>query len=262
MSVPPPGTASQTQLPILKEVGLDQKLNAQVPLELTFTDETGHEVTLGSLMGTRPVVLALVYYECPMLCTEVLNGLVASAETLSFDAGKQFDIIAVSFDPGETPSLAAQKKAQYVKRYGRPGAEAGMHFLTGRQQAIEALTNAVGFRYKYDPSTDQFAHIATLTILTPQGRVSRYLEGIEYAGRDLKLALVEAADGQIGTPVDRALLFCYHYDPETGKYGLAIMNLVRLGGIATVAGVASFILFNLRRRPQPPAVMTTATDKR
>jgi protein SCO1/2 len=147
MSVPPPGTASQTQLPILKEVGLDQKLNAQVPLDLTFTDETGHEVTLGSLMGTRPVVLALVYYECPMLCTEVLNGLVASAETLSFDAGKQFDIIVVSFDPGETPSLAAQKKAQYVKRYGRPGAEAGMHFLTGRQQAIEALTNAVGFRY-------------------------------------------------------------------------------------------------------------------
>jgi len=262
MSVPPPGTASQTQLPILKEVGLDQKLNAQVPLDLTFTDENGHDVTLGSLMGTRPVVLALVYYECPMLCTEVLNGLVASAETLSFDAGKQFDIIAVSFDPGETASLAAQKKAMYVKRYGRPGAEAGMHFLTGRQQAIEALTSAVGFRYKYDPTTDQFAHVATLTILTPQGRVSRYLEGIEYAPRDLKLALVEATNGQIGTAVDRALLFCYHYDPETGKYGLAIMNLVRLGGIAVVAGVASFILFNLRRRPQTPAVITAATDKR
>jgi protein SCO1 len=262
MSVPPPGTAAQTQLPILREVGLDQKLNAQVPLDLTFTDEYGHDVTLGSLMGKRPVVLALVYYQCPMLCTEVLNGLVASAETLSFDAGKEFDIIAVSFDPGETTSLAAQKKAMYVKRYGRPGAEAGMHFLTGRPAAIEALTTAVGFRYKYDPSTDQFAHIATLTILTPGGRVSRYLQGIEYGPRDLKLAIVEAANGQIGTFVDRALLFCYHYDPETGKYGLAIMNLVRLGGIVTLAGMISFILFNLRSRAQTPAVIATATDKR
>ena len=197
-------------------------------------------------MGTRPVVLALVYYECPMLCTEVLNGLVASAETLSFDAGKQFDIIAVSFDPGETPALAAQKKAQYVKRYGRPGAEAGMHFLTGREPSIEALTNAVGFRYKYDPSTDQFAHIATLTILTPQGRVSRYLEGIEYAGRDLKLALVEAADGQIGTAVDQALLFCYHYDPTQGRYTPKIMMVVRAFGALTVAGMVLMVAVLMR----------------
>jgi protein SCO1/2 len=219
-------------------------------------------VTLGSLFGHRPVVLALVYYECPMLCTEVLNGLVSALQTISFNAGNEFDIVVVSFDPGETPALAAQKKALYVKRYGRPGAETGMHFLTGREDAIHALTSAVGFKYQYDPSTDQFAHTAVLTVLTPAGRVSRYLYGIEYQPRNLRLALVEAADGKIGTPVDKALLYCYHYDPETGKYGLAIMNLVRLGGIMTVAAAVSFIVLNLRRQPQARAVVRTATDKR
>jgi protein SCO1/2 len=260
LSVPPPSAVMQ--IPILKEVGLDQKLDAQVPLDLKFTDEQGREVTLGSLFGHRPVVLALVYYECPMLCTEVLNGLVSSLQTIAFNAGNEFDIVAVSFDPGETPALAAQKKALYVKRYGRPGAETGMHFLTGREDAIHALTSAVGFRYKYDPSTDQFAHTAVLTVLTPAGHVSRYLYGIEYQPRNLRLALVEAADGKIGTAVDKALLYCYHYDPETGKYGLAIMNLVRLGGIMTVAAAVSFIVLNLRRQPQARAVVRTATDKR
>jgi protein SCO1/2 len=260
LSVPPPSAVMQ--IPILKEVGLDQKLDAQVPLDLKFSDEQGREVTLGSLFGHRPVVLALVYYECPMLCTEVLNGLVSSLQTISFNAGNEFDIVAVSFDPGETPALAAQKKALYVKRYGRPGADTGMHFLTGREDAIHALTNAVGFKYQYDPSTDQFAHTAVLTVLTPAGHVSRYLYGIEYQPRSLRLALVEAADGKIGTPVDKALLYCYHYDPETGKYGLAIMNLVRLGGIMTVAAAVSFIVLNLRRQPQARAVVRTATDKR
>jgi len=260
MSVPPP--SATMQIPILKEVGLDQKLDAQVPLDVTFSDEQGREVTLGSLLGKRPVVLALVYYECPMLCTEVLNGLVSSLQTISFNAGSEFDIVAVSFDPGETPALAAQKKALYLKRYGRPGAETGLHFLTGREDAIHALTNAVGFRYKYDPSTDQFAHTAVLTVLTPSGHVSRYLYGIEYQPRDLRLALVEAADGKIGSAVDKALLYCYHYDPETGKYGLAIMNVVRLGGIMTVAAAVSFIVLNLRRQPQARAVVRTATDKR
>jgi protein SCO1/2 len=260
LSVPPPSAVMQ--IPILKEVGLDQKLDAQVPLDLKFSDEQGREVTLGSLFGHRPVVLALVYYECPMLCTEVLNGLVSALQTISFNAGNEFDIVVVSFDPGETPALAAQKKALYVKRYGRPGAETGMHFLTGREDAIHALTSAVGFKYQYDPSTDQFAHTAVLTVLTPAGRVSRYLYGIEYQPRNLRLALVEAADGKIGTPVDKALLYCYHYDPETGKYGLAIMNLVRLGGIMTVAAAVSFIVLNLRRQPQARAVVRTATDKR
>jgi protein SCO1/2 len=260
LSVPPPSAVMQ--IPILKEVGLDQKLDAQVPLDLKFSDEQGREVTLGSLFGHRPVVLALVYYECPMLCTEVLNGLVSALQTIAFNAGNEFDIVAVSFDPGETPALAAQKKALYVKRYGRPGAETGMHFLTGREDAIHALTSAVGFRYQYDPSTDQFAHTAVLTVLTPAGHVSRYLYGIEYQPRNLRLALVEAADGKIGTAVDKALLYCYHYDPETGKYGLAIMNLVRLGGIMTVAAAVSFIVLNLRRQPQARAVVRTATDKR
>jgi protein SCO1/2 len=260
LSVPPPSAVMQ--IPILKEVGLDQKLDAQVPLDLKFSDEQGREVTLGSLFGHRPVVLALVYYECPMLCTEVLNGLVSALQTISFNAGNEFDIVVVSFDPGETPALAAQKKALYVKRYGRPGAETGMHFLTGREDAIHALTSAVGFRYQYDPSTDQFAHTAVLTVLTPAGHVSRYLYGIEYPPRDLRLALVEAADSKIGTAVDRALLYCYHYDPETGKYGLAIMNLVRLGGIMTVAAAVSFIVLNLRRQPPAHAVVRTATDKR
>ncbi len=262
LSVPPPGPAAQALIPALHDVGLDQKLNGQVPRDLRFVDEAGREVRLGDYFGPRPVVLVLAYYECPMLCTEVLNGLVGSLETLPFDAGKQFDVVVVSIDPGETPALATQKKQLYLKRYGRPGAENAMHFLTGREDAIKALTSAVGFRYKYDPATDQFAHVAVLTILTPDARVSRYLYGIEYSPRDLKLALVEAADGKIGSAVDQALLFCYHYDPETGKYGLAIMNLVRLGGIFTVAGVVAFILLNLRRRTQASPVVTTAMDKR
>jgi protein SCO1/2 len=264
LSVPPPGPASQAQIPILREVGLDQKLDAQLPLDLAFNDETGKAVRLGDYFGQRPVVLALVYYECPMLCTEVLNGMTGALETLNFNAGREFDVVVVSIDPGETPALALQKKQLYVKRYGRPGTEGGMHFLTGRQEAIEALANAVGFKYKYDPAIDQFAHVAVLTILTPAGRVSRYLYGIEYSPRDLKLALVEAADSKIGSAVDQALLFCYHYDPETGKYGLAIMNLVRFGGILTLAGAAAFILLNLRphRRSHETAVAPTAMDKR
>ena len=262
LMVPPPGPAAQAQIPILREVGLEQKLDAQIPLDLTFNDETGNPVTLGNYFRGRPVILALVYYECPMLCTEVLNGLVGSLETLKFDAGHEFDVVVVSFDPGETPALAAQKKELYLKRYGRPGAENAWHFLTGRAEAITTLTSAVGFKYKYDPSIDQFAHVAALTILTPTGRVSRYLFGIEYAPRDLKFALVEAANGKIGSLVDQALLFCYHYDPETGKYGLVIMNLVRIGGILTVTAAIAFILLNLRSRPQRQAIATTGTDKR
>ncbi len=264
LSVPPPGPASQAQIPILREVGLDQKLDAQLPLDLAFNDETGNTVKLGDYFGQRPVILALVYYECPMLCTEVLNGMTGALETMNFNAGREFDVVVVSIDPGETPALALQKKQLYVKRYGRPGTEGGMHFLTGRQDAIEALANAVGFKYKYDPAIDQFAHVAVLTILTPAGHVSRYLYGIEYSPRDLKLALVEAADSKIGSAVDQALLFCYHYDPETGKYGLAIMNLVRFGGILTLAGAVAFILLNLRppRRSQETAVAPTAMDKR
>ncbi len=247
LSVPPPGIAATQQIPMLREVGVDQKLGGPVPLDTRFVDETGREVRLGEYFGTRPVVLALVYYECPMLCTQVLNGLVGSLEALTFLPGREFEVVVVSFDAGETPALAAQKRATYLRRYDRPGAEPGVHFLTGRADAIAALTSAVGFRYAYDEALDQYAHPAAITVLTADGRVSRYLFGIEFAPKDLRLALVEAADNAIGSVLDQALLFCYHYDPETGTYGLAVMNLVRLAGLLTVGLTAAFIVASLRR---------------
>jgi protein SCO1/2 len=246
-SVPPPGKAASEQIPILREVGIDQKLGAQVPLDLMFVDENGRDVKLGVLFRARPVVLALVYYECPMLCTQVLSGIDGSLTALSFSAGKEFDIVVVSFDPGETPALAADRRKVFLNRYRRAGAEGGVAFLTGRQEAISRLADAVGFRYAYDQEIDQFAHPAAITLLTGDGRVSRYLYGIEFAPRDLRLGLIEASEGRIGTAVDDILLFCYHYDPESGTYGMAIMNFVRLGGVLTVAGLAAFIIVSLRR---------------
>ena len=249
VSIPPPGQPASERPKMLKDVGIDQKLDALVPGDIPFVDETGKDVTIGQYFGTRPVVLALVYYECPQLCTLVLNGLVGSLETMNFDAGKEFDVVAVSFDPGETPSLAAAKKELYLKRYGRPSPTTrnGFHFLTGREESIKRLTHAIGFRYQYDASIDQFAHPAAITILTPQGHISRYLYGIEYAPRDFRLALVEAADGKIGSIADQALLFCYHYDPVTGKYGFAVMSLVRLGGILTVGAFLAFVWVSRRK---------------
>jgi len=247
LSVPPPGIAATQQIPMLRDVGIDQKLGGRIPLDTVFVDHTGREVRLGEYFGARPVVLALVYYECPMLCTQVLNGFVGSIEALTFLPGKEFEVVVVSFDPGETPTMAAQKRAAYLRRYDRPGAEPGVHFLTGRAESIAALTTAVGFRYAYDETIDQYAHPAAITVLTPDARVSRYLFGIEFAPRDLRFALIEAADNGIGTVVDQALLFCYHYDPETGTYGLAVMNMVRLAGLLTVGLTAAFIITSLRR---------------
>ena len=258
LSVPPPGTAATQQIPILKEVGIDQKLNGQVPLDLEFTDEQGRTVTLGQYFGPRPVVLGLVYYQCPMLCTLVLNGLVGSLDGMAFDAGQEYDVVVVSFDPGETPAMAAEKKREFVRRYNRAGAEDHVHFLTGRESAIKPLTSAVGFRYVYDESIKQWAHPAAITVLTGDGRVSRYLYGVEFAPRDLKLALVEAADGRIGTLVDQAVLFCYHYDPETGRYGLVIMNIVRLAGVLTVLALGASIFFTLRRDARQAKAVSSA----
>ncbi len=241
------GLPSGQPAPILQRVGIDQKLNAQVPLDLVFRDESGRAVTLREYFGERPVLLSLVYYECPMLCTLILNGLLRSLRALSFTAGKEFVVLTVSFDPREGPQLAAAKKRAYVRSYGRPEAERGWHFLTGDEDAIRRLTEAVGFRYAFDAETGQFAHASGIMVLTPQGRVARYFYGIEYAPRDLRLGLVEAAQGKIGSPVDQLLLYCYHYDPKTGRYSMLIMNVLRLAGAATVLAVGGFMLVMFRR---------------
>jgi protein SCO1/2 len=246
--------------PMLREVGIDQKLSAPLTLALSFQDETGRTMQLRQYFGEKPVILAFVYYECPMLCTQVLNGLVESLRTLSFDVGKQFDVITVSFDPGETPKLAAEKKASYLKQYDRAGAEQGWHFLTGDSAAIRQLTSAVGFRYKYDSVTDQFAHASGIMVITPQGKIARYFYGIEYPARDLRLALVEASENKIGSPVDVLLLYCFHYDPLTGKYGLVIMNVLRAAGIATVMALGTFMIVMFRRDRKMVKTINAPTD--
>jgi protein SCO1/2 len=258
-----PGQPAMAPLPALKDVRIDQKLDGAVPLDLPFVDEHGNDVILQQYFGARPVVLALVYYECPMLCTQVLNGLYSSMEPLKLDAGRDFDLVVVSFDPGETPAMARVKKKSYSKHYQRPTAEAGIHFLTGRQAAIDRLADAVGFRYAYDESIDQYAHPAAVTVLTSKGRVSKYLYGVEFAPNDLRFAVVSAGEGKIGTLVDQALLYCFHYDPATGKYSVAIMTFVRLAGILTLAGLGAFLVVHLRReRRQNTAVASTATGTR
>ncbi|MFN7945383.1 MAG: cytochrome c oxidase subunit II [Blastocatellia bacterium] len=227
---------------LLKQVGIDQRLNAQVPLDLVFRDEEGRTVRLGDYFNGKPVVLSLAYYKCPMLCTQVLNGLTGSLKTLAFDIGNQYNVITVSFNPRDSSNLAAAKKEAYLLRYNRPGAERGWHFLTGDEPSIKALTDAVGFHYAYDEKLDQYAHASGIMLLTPQGRIARYFYGIEYKPLDLRLGLIEAAQNKIGSPVDQLLLFCYHYDPASGKYGPVVMNILRLGGIITVLLIAGLIL--------------------
>ena len=232
----------------LAGVGIEQKLDAQLPLNLTFRDEAGRSVPLSSFFQTKkPVILALVYYRCPMLCTQILNGLESSLKAVSFNPGQDFEILSVSFDPKDTPELAASKKQMYMRRYGRQNTANGWHFLTGDEANIQALTDAAGFHYKYDPKTDQFAHASGIMILTPDGRLSRYFYGVEYAPRDVRLGLVEASQNKIGNPVDQILLYCYHYDPATGKYGAIAMNLVRFAGGAFVLIGVIFLLIVFRR---------------
>jgi len=236
------------QLPAaLQGVTIEQKLDEAVPLDIEFRDEHGRSVRLGDYFGQKPVVLALVYYECPMLCGMELNGLLRAARVLSLDIGKDYEVVTVSFDPDETPELAAAKKREYVGKYNRPEAETSWHFLTGGQKSIERLTEAVGFRYTYDPETDLFNHASGIMVLTPEGRLSHYFYGVEYPPRDLRLGLIEASQNKIGSPVDQVLLYCFHYDPVTGKYGLVIMNVIRLAGVATVLALGAFMLLMLRR---------------
>jgi protein SCO1/2 len=244
---PPTNPPSNVRPAALKNVGIDQKLNGALPLDLHFRDETGRDVRLGEFFTTRPVIITPVYYGCPMLCTQILNGLISGLKPLIFNAGQQYDVLAVSFDPSETPDLALKKKDSYVKRYGRAGSEHGFHFLTGDEPAIKTLTAALGFRYTFDPKSKQFAHASGLMIATPDGRISRYLYGVDYAPRDLRLALVEASARKIGSPVDELLLFCYHYDPATGKYGATVVSFLRLASAATVLGIAILLTIFLRQ---------------
>ena len=251
--VPRPGMMTQGDRPAgitpneLKKVEFSQRLDVQVPLDLPFTDESGRAVQLSRYFDGRPVILALVYYECPMLCVQALNGLVKSLKTLSLEPGRDYRVVTVSFNPRETPAQALEKKDHYVAMLGREGAPGAWHFLTGQEAAIRLLTDAVGFHYVYDEATEQYAHPTGIVVLTPEGRTSKYIYGLDYGPRDLRLALVEATDGKIGTPVDSLLLYCFHYDPEQGKYGLVLMNVMRLAGVVTVACIGGFILLMWRR---------------
>lgn len=235
---------------LLRAIGFDQRLDAQVPLDLAFRDEIGRPVRLADYLGRKPVILVLAYYECPMLCSLVLNGLLRSLRTLSFDVGDQFNVVTVSFDPSETPTLAAAKKKSYIERYGRIGAAKGWHFLTGEEGPIRQLAEAVGFRYAYDVEKNQYAHATGIVVVTPPGRIARYFYGLEYPPKDLRLALVEASANTIGSAVDQVLLYCYQYDPATGRYGVLIMNIIRLAGFATVLTLGTFmaVMFRLDRR--------------
>jgi protein SCO1/2 len=223
--------------------GIDQRLGVMVPLNLPFKDEAGHAITLSECVGGKPTVLVLAYYRCPMLCTQVLNGLLRALRAMPGDVGSTFNVVVVSIDPREKPPLAAVKKATYVGEYGRPNAETGWHFLTGDPLAIASLADAVGFRYQYDAETEQYAHGSGLIVLGPSGTISRYLLGVRFEPRDLRLALAEAAEGRVGTPSDQALLLCFRYDPATGAYTFTIIKIVRLLSAIAVLGVAGLVCF-------------------
>ena len=238
--------------PTLRHVGIDQRLNEQVPPDLIFRDEEGRTVRLGQYFGGRPVLLSLVYFECPMLCTMELNGIVRSLRGMSLRPGRDFTVVTVSFNPREGPALAAAKKEVYLKGYGHPEAAAGWHFLTGDEPQIQKLAQAMGFRYVYDAKNAQYAHATGIMVLTPSGRLARYFYGIDYPPRDLRMALVEASQNKIATPVDYVLLFCYHYDPATAKYSLAIMRVMQAAGFATVLVIGAFLVVMFRRESRCP----------
>jgi protein SCO1/2 len=254
------GMVSSALPQALRAIGFDQNIDQHVPLDTTFRDESGATVRLGDYFGRRPVVLVFAYYDCPMLCTLVVNGLSSALGVLTLVPGQDFEIVTVSFNPRDTPAAAAAKKAVYLERYKHPGASDSWHFLTGDEPSIERLTQAAGFRYTWDADTKQFGHPSGIIVLTPDGRLARYLFGIEYSPRDLRFGIIEASAGKVGTAVDSLLLYCYHYDPTTGRYGLIIMRAMRLAGAATVLALGAFIIVMIRRErrgpapsPQPPA---------
>ncbi|HEY7098121.1 MAG TPA: SCO family protein [Terriglobales bacterium] len=244
--------------PGLQNVGIEQHLDEQIPADLAFRDESGKTIRLGEYFGSKPLILNLVYYQCPMLCGEVLSGLESALRVLKFDVGKEFDVLTVSFDPRETPAIATAKKAEFLKRYGRPGAEQGWHFLTGSQESIDALTKTAGFQYQFNKESGQFAHATAIMILTPEGRISQYYYGMDYAPKDLRLGLIQASNNKIGNVVDQVLLYCYHYDPQTGKYGAVITRVLRLSAIATMLCVGILIAVMSARGPNRKGAGQTA----
>jgi protein SCO1/2 len=260
----PSSVPAQTLPPQLGAVNFEQKLDAQVPLDDTFQNEYGQTVKLNDFFHQgRPVILNLVYFECPMLCTEVLNGLSGTMRMMKFDVGKDYDVLTISFDPREKPELAAAKKRAYLQRYGHPDAQNNWHFLTGDEKNIRALTDTVGFHYQWDPKMQQFAHAAGIIVLTPEGRVSKYFYGVEYSPKDLRLGLVDASQNRIGSVVDQVLLYCYHYDPRTGKYGAVVTRVLQLAGAVTIIILGGFLIFLFRHEPkkQPSAVGSRPSAK-
>jgi protein SCO1/2 len=260
LAVSPRVPAQETVGRIVDQVGFDQNLGTQLPLDLHFRDDSGRDVTLGDLFGRRPVILAPVYYRCPMLCNQVLNGLTRSLKPLSTSAGKDFDVVALSIDPDETPELAGQKKSSYLERYDRAGSESGWHFLTGEEPPITALTRAIGFRYTYNPRTKLYAHAAGVVIVTPSGRITRYFYGIDFPAKDLQAELERARQGKVGSPIGRLLLLCYDYDAATGKYTLSILRLIRVCGTATAVVLGGFLVVMFRRERKERRTYLTPSD--
>jgi protein SCO1/2 len=252
-------TVPSNEMPgVLKSVGYDQRIGEKVPLDVPWRDEHGREVKLGDYLRNRPAVLVMAYYHCPMLCDLVLQGVETGLKPLSLDPGRDFDVIVAGIDPAETPELAAKKKQEILERYARPGTENGWHFLTGPQDSITRLTQAVGFRYVYDPERNQFAHAAGMVILTPEGRVSRYLLGVEFPARDIRLGLVESGNGKLGTVVDQVLLYCFHYDPLVGRYSATTLSIVRVSAVVTVVALALLVVFLRRRETAEPGPLGAA----
>jgi protein SCO1/2 len=246
------GENTGDQLPqVLQKVGVSQHLNQQLPLDATFVDETGKQVKLGDYFGKHPALLSLVYYTCPMLCSEEMDGITSSLEMVKLTPGKDFDVVILSIDPSDTPEQAAKSKALYVKRYGRPETAAGWHFLTGQRPAIDSVTNAVGFGYVRVPGPDgklsQFAHASSLEIVTPEGKLAQYYLGVEYSPKDILLGLIDASGNKIGSPVANILTYCYHYDPQTNKHSLIVARVVQVGGMITVAGLGGFMFLMFRK---------------
>jgi protein SCO1/2 len=247
-----PGDVSTATPPELQNVSFKQRLDEMLPQDAAFIDEQGRPVTLGQFFGKKPVLLAFVYYQCPMLCSQVMNGISSSLKALPFSAGEDFEVVLVSFDPRDTPAAAAEKERKHLEYWSAEGDADAWHLLSGDEASIRQVTSAAGFTYQWDERTGQFAHVSGLLVATPEGRLSRYFYGVEFSPKELRMALVESGEGRIGTAIDELLLYCFHYDPESGRYGLLVMNLVRLGGVATVLFIVGLMFFTRRRDPRVP----------